>query len=621
MCFLLLPSGAFAATTPGNSTYDDYANSLAPLGVFVGTGSGYELNRAPTRIEGLVMLIRLLGVEDEAMAMKGSKIPFTDVPKWASGYVAYAYNNDLSKGISTTKFGSANNMEAKAFVTFLLRSLNYRDAAGDFSYTNALSFANGINLLNDSTYSTLTSSGFLRAYVAKTAYDALKFHVKGTEVTLINKLMAENKINAKVGNDFIALVLTEPSGTIKPPGNKIEDSTIEISKNADSVVMILADLGDSIGQGSGVIISADGTIVTNYHVIEGANSLTVTFNDGTKYSGSVYVQDYNESLDLAILKINKAGLRPVVIGNSDSLRQGEEIVVIGSPYGFFNSVTEGIISAIRTNDIQVSAAMNHGNSGGGLFNSKGQLVGIPYEGVDNANNLGFAIPINKLSKLTAKNMTPISAFGNSSITNNTAKILPPTNIRIVEEESNSVHINWDPAKNADYYYFYYQSDGDDTYWYDEDQGKQMKFYYKSYSSILYYDLTPGYRYNLYITSVSDGVESDASKVFSFVKGYGNNNVFYKNDYGVPDFGIMFGIRLDYGGNGSYFYKSSDIRSGYTDTYIDSLKANGFYYSYDYKDDDYNTVIVYRNNVLGKTVMMGYATINRVRVLHIFIPKN
>ena len=106
---------------------EDYANSLAPLGVFVGTGSGYELERAPTRVEGLVMLIRLLGVEDEARSMNGSKVPFTDVPKWASGYVAYAYDNELTKGVSETKFGSLNNMDAKAFVTFLLRSLGYRD--------------------------------------------------------------------------------------------------------------------------------------------------------------------------------------------------------------------------------------------------------------------------------------------------------------------------------------------------------------------------------------------------------------------------------------------------------------------------------------------------------------
>lgn len=166
LCLFLTQTGISAAAS---STYEDYAESLADLGVFVGTGSGFELDRAPTRIEGLVMLIRLLGVEEEAKAMQGAELPFNDVPKWASGYVAYAYENGLTNGLNKVQFGSTNKMDAKAFMTFLLRSLGYNDQAGDFSYNNALSYAQSIDLVNDNLYSTMNNTTFLRAFIAKTA--------------------------------------------------------------------------------------------------------------------------------------------------------------------------------------------------------------------------------------------------------------------------------------------------------------------------------------------------------------------------------------------------------------------------------------------------------------------
>lgn len=103
LCLFLTPMVSFSTE---ESTYTDYADSLAPLGIFLGTGAGYELDRAPTRVEGLIMLIRLLGVEEEALSMSDYETPFQDVPKWANGYVAYAYQNNLTNGISETKFGS-----------------------------------------------------------------------------------------------------------------------------------------------------------------------------------------------------------------------------------------------------------------------------------------------------------------------------------------------------------------------------------------------------------------------------------------------------------------------------------------------------------------------------------
>ena len=230
LCLFLLPIDSEAAVS---STYEDYAECLSELGVFVGTGSGFELDRAPTRIEGLIMLIRLLGAENEAMTMQGEPLPFTDVPKWASGYVAYAYENGLTNGISPEQFGSSNAIEAKAYLTFLLRSLGYNDQAGDFSYNNALNFAKSIELISDSVYSTLNTTEFIRAYVAKTSYDTLRFPYKGGETLLIDKLMGENKISQSVGDAFKKAVLTEPEQLVYQNA-----ATTGMEENMDSVVML-----------------------------------------------------------------------------------------------------------------------------------------------------------------------------------------------------------------------------------------------------------------------------------------------------------------------------------------------------------------------------------------------
>ena len=109
--------------------YEDYALKLKEIGVFTGTNAGFELDRAPTRIEAAVMFVRLLGAEQEA---KGKKYihPFTDVPRWASDYVGYLYHEKLSNGISSTAFGSTDKMPAKSYMTFILRALGYSDSTG-----------------------------------------------------------------------------------------------------------------------------------------------------------------------------------------------------------------------------------------------------------------------------------------------------------------------------------------------------------------------------------------------------------------------------------------------------------------------------------------------------------
>ena len=595
------------------SAYQPYAESLSGMGVFLGSGAGFELERAPTRIEGIIMLIRLLGAENEAKARTGSTIPFRDVPAWASGYVSYAYEKGLTKGVTNTSFGSNNSMDAKAFVTFALRSLGYQDAAGDFSYQNSLNFANGLGLLDQNFYSELNGKTFVRAHVARLSYDTLKFRPKGSEALLIDTLMASGNISEKTGNLFKETVISPLaiSSPTAPATAETPMTTAEIANNADSIVMLTCIVPGGEAQGSGVILSSDGRIVTNYHVIEGASSIRIRFNDKTEYTGPVYIQDYNATLDLAVISISKTGLKAATISSISSLRQGEAVVAIGSPYGFFNTVTEGVVSAIREGMIQISAAISPGSSGGGLFNSRGELAGITSAGVQEAENLGFAIPISYLDQVSGLRNIPVSTFGTSTTANTApsrAVIDPPTDIRIVSESADTVYLNWSAVSGADYYHFYYQEEGEDTFWFDKDNGVQYKYYYDSEYTVYWQGLVPGTVYRVIVTSVKDGVESNDSQVFRFTKGYGNSgqgsygSIYYDDHYGVPDFGKFAGCSPYSVTDKSYFYEIGTYRSEDIVSYSKYLQQNGFAYFTSFKSQQGATVMVYRHNWMNLAVM-------------------
>ena len=164
--------------------------------------------------------------------------------------------------------------------------------------------------------------------------------------------------------------------------------------------------------GSGFIISEDGYIITNYHVIKGASSIKVTTYSGDSYDATVV--GYDESNDIAVLKVNATGLSPAVIGDSDNMNVGDSVVAIGNPLGELTfSLTSGAVSALNrevtlsngvTMDlIQTDCAINSGNSGGALFNMYGEVVGITnakYSSSSNSeasiDNIGFAIPMNRV---------------------------------------------------------------------------------------------------------------------------------------------------------------------------------------------------------------------------------
>ncbi|MCM1309687.1 MAG: Do family serine endopeptidase [Bacteroides sp.] len=170
-----------------------------------------------------------------------------------------------------------------------------------------------------------------------------------------------------------------------------------------------------LGLGSGVILSSDGYIATNHHVIQGAERLQVTLNDNSIYDATVIGSD--EATDLALLKIDATGLPVIPMGNSDDLRVGEWVLAVGNPFGLTSTVTAGIVSAKARgisggskakmsieSYIQTDAAVNAGNSGGALVNTKGELVGINaaiYSQTGNYAGYSFAIPASIVTKIVA----------------------------------------------------------------------------------------------------------------------------------------------------------------------------------------------------------------------------
>lgn len=219
----------------------------------------------------------------------------------------------------------------------------------------------------------------------------------------------------------------------KRPSSVINTASIDTSKQMTAAEVYAENVNSTVGittqvttnfwgyttqsaaSGSGFIYSADGYIITNYHVIESASSIKVTLYDGKSYDAQLV--GYDESNDVAVLKIDAKDLTPVTIGNSDNLNVGDSVIAIGNPLGELTfSLTSGAVSALdrevtMSNNvtmelIQTDCAINSGNSGGALFNLYGEVIGITnakYSGSSGSgasiDNIGFAIPINSVRSI------------------------------------------------------------------------------------------------------------------------------------------------------------------------------------------------------------------------------
>jgi len=295
--------------------------------------------------------------------------------------------------------------------------------------------------------------------------DNLVATVNPTDATNKNiTWISSDKNVAIVDNTGKVTAVTEGAATVTvttADGSKLAACKITVTSSILTAKQILGKYGDAvvyievsdinhkaIASGSGFIVNASGMIVTNFHVIKGCSYASVTLQNGTKYDVKS-VLNYNEKQDIAVLQLsNAANLSIAKLGDSNTVETGDNVVAIGSPQGFENTLSTGIISGInrksdRGTDIQTTASITHGSSGGALFDEYGNLIGITYAGYDTAGDIGFVIPINEVKPFlnTSNEQTLIQV---NSIQVNTAKFFQslsdvpqPTNTSYYKEMSSA----------------------------------------------------------------------------------------------------------------------------------------------------------------------------------------
>lgn len=239
---------------------------------------------------------------------------------------------------------------------------------------------------------------------------AVKLTSKNTDSTQLTSSSGISGSNVNINVDETA------ESVVEAVAQKVTPSVIGI-RTTTSVRSFFGGNSSSTGEGSGVVYSSDGYIITNYHVISSAvtnksdSKIEVFLDSVNSKSYEATVVGYNISTDLAVIKINATGLTPISIADSDNLKVGQYVITVGNPVGleFMDSVAYGVISGLNrvvSTDsdvklIQTNAAINPGNSGGALVNTKGELVGITSSKIvsEEFEGMGFAIPANTVSTI------------------------------------------------------------------------------------------------------------------------------------------------------------------------------------------------------------------------------
>lgn len=283
-------------------------------------------------------------------------------------------------------------------------------------------------------------------------------------------------------------------------GENQQSSIIYTSDLARSVVMIVSDNL----QGSGFIIG-EGLIATNYHVIDGAENVEIVFSDFSKYTGEVLVAGYDYDMDIAILKIDKAGMIPVKLGDSSTIANGDPAVIIASPLGVMNSVSSGFISGFNSSVIYTTADIEHGSSGGALFNHKGEVIGIPFSFDTSGKN--YALPINML-----KNIALDKYYSLSQMSGVSHPVAPPRYVDIFND-GEGLCVTWESIYNADGYYLFFSDSPDGYYTATDSPVNYGKVWSWGYPYTM--KLTTGYHIKKYlkIATVRDGIISDLSEPY------------------------------------------------------------------------------------------------------------
>ena len=361
--------------TAAAADYEHIADDLKELGLFKGSDSGYELDRAPNRGEGLVMLIRLLGLEEDALGF-GAGSPFSDVPGWLAPYVSFAYSNGLAKGVSDTEFNPGGLCDARMFTTFVLRALGYSDEnGGQFTYAGAIDFGKRIGIISDE----LAAEAFLRDHMIAVSYLALMAAPEGgSHASLLAKLaesgaVAQSSAAAMAGrwaamgdlNSVFTALLEDASFA----------AGLTVSTDMGTMGAILAGMGMNLNIG----VDADMSLQLgedNRAAIHIASSIMGNDSEVNLYlsDGSIYIQNGEEKSRIDFVAVEGAASGMFDVNAIIDRLLGSDFTL--SPF-YFRDLSKGSEGDLSVFSIKLPDAM--------LDSAMGMLSGL--SGVLNIGNL------------------------------------------------------------------------------------------------------------------------------------------------------------------------------------------------------------------------------------------
>lgn len=300
--------------------FTTHAETLNRMGLFLGTGSGYELDRTPLRSEAAVMLVRLLGKEADAKS-GAYQHPFQDVPAWADPYVGYLYENGMTKGTSGTTYSPSVPCDLSMYTVFVLRSLGYTEEAGDFTYAGAVQKGQTLGLLDETDF-----SSFLRDDLVAVSYSALFQPEKDGSATKLEQLVADGAVSAQTAGPsleayqlYLEYVAACESASINTSSFLSTVTETEMTVAGQTVRYSMQSDTKTVVTGDSVALYSEDTISDGAQTLQ---SLTY-YADGFLYTS----QDEGSSWDKT----------PLALSKSDYIAGTAQIP---APFYLLNSITK-----------------------------------------------------------------------------------------------------------------------------------------------------------------------------------------------------------------------------------------------------------------------------------------
>ncbi|WP_164906060.1 trypsin-like peptidase domain-containing protein [Gudongella oleilytica] len=345
-----------------------------------------------TREEFSEMVVKLYEELSVSIAVPVSTNPFTDT---SNPEILKAYKLGIVEGVGQGKFAPLDKITREQIATMYYRTLYAADPTlVTGSYT--LGFAD-------------------RGLVSNWAADEVAFMSAKGVIQGKGSNIFDPKGNTTREEAIALTVRTYQQFSKNPqtpvtslPGGKLTSE--QIGALSDSVVQIFIEQYDGTYNTGSAFFYDKGRLATNFHVIENAKSITMEYEDGSTYTGGITVTGYDRELDLATLMVSDISTPPLKLGDSSTVVKGQRVYAIGSPVGLTNSLSDGLVSAVRSDMIQVTTAINPGNSGGVLLDEYGRVIGITFARITDGDNLGFAIPINLLKSMNKDRVLSIKQF-------------------------------------------------------------------------------------------------------------------------------------------------------------------------------------------------------------------